>query len=147
VDVVEGDGYHLPGAQSVGRNQQEHRIVTQSLCRGSVNRSEKGTDGLPREAARQLLELAKAWLINLTVQPGGNPAVYGHESKESSQRAEVLLEAGPAQAFTGLGGIGFEVTGLNLLQRDPLFLQMLEKALRRIPVVGNSGGSESPYFA
>ena len=47
---------------------------------------------------------------------------------------------------TGFGDVGFEVAGLDLLQRDPLFFQVLEKALRRIPVVRHSGGSESPYF-
>jgi hypothetical protein len=57
------------------------------------------------------------------------------------------LETCPAQAFTGFGDVGFEVASLDLLQRDPLFFQVLEKALLRIPVVRNSGRSESPYFA
>ena len=72
---------------------------------------------------------------------------YGQESKESSQRTDVLLETCSAQAFTGFGDVGFQVRGLDLLQRDPLFFQVLEKALRRIPVVRNSGRGESPYFA
>ena len=86
-NVIEGDGHHLAGPQSVGRNQQEHRVIAQSHCRGSVYGSQKCANRLPREGAWQLLETVKARRIDLAGQSCGNPAVNRQESKERPQRS------------------------------------------------------------
>ncbi len=51
VNVIEGDGYHLAGTQSMSGNQQKNRIIAESHRRSSVNGSQKGTDRLPGESA------------------------------------------------------------------------------------------------
>jgi hypothetical protein len=73
--------------------------------------------------------------INLDTQSGGNPAFHGKESKKSSQRTDIVLEACSAQAFAGFGDVGFDMLNMDILQGSSCFLQVLEKALRRIPVV------------
>ena len=69
------------------------------------------------------------------------------ESKESSQRANVVLQTGSLQALAGFGDIGFDMTGLDVLQGESRFLQVLEEALRCIPVAGDRRCSEPPYLA
>ena len=88
-NVIEGEGYYFTGPQSVGGNQQKHRVVAQSHSRGSVNGSQECADRLPREGSRQLFELIKARRIDLTDQPLANPAVHGQESKKSPQRTRL----------------------------------------------------------
>jgi len=126
-NVIEGEGYYFTGPQSVGGNQQKHRIVAQSHSRGFVNGSQECADRLPREGSWQLFEPVKAGPIDLAGQPLGNPTVHGEESKKSPQRTDVDLETSSAQAFAGLGDVGFDMTSLDVLQCDSLFIQVLEK--------------------
>src|SRR5215469_346576 len=145
--VIEAEGYYFTGPQSVGGNQQKHRVVAQSFSRGLVNGSQEGADRLPREGSWQRFEPVKARRIDLAGQPLGNPAVQGEESKKSPQRTDVDLETCPAQAFAGLGDVGFDMTSLDFPQGDSLFIQVLEKAWRGVAVVGNGSGGASAHFA
>ena len=133
-EVIESDSHHLARSQSVGGNQQKHRVVAQSFSRGSANGSQKGADRLPRKGTRQLFEPVKARRINLAGEVGGNPVVNRQESEESSQRADIGLEASSAQAPASFGDVGFDVGRLEILQRDLLVIQVLEKAVRCVSV-------------
>ena len=83
----------------------------------------------------QLLEPVEARSVDLPGESVGNPAVDGEEPKEASQRAYIVLETRPAQAFAGFGDVRLDIAGLDGSQRDRLCVQVLEKALRCIPVV------------
>ena len=80
-DVVEADGNDLAGAQSVGSDQQKHRVVTQPHGRRRVDGSQKCTNCLPREGTWQLLEPVKPRGVDLAIQPGGSPTVCCRESE------------------------------------------------------------------
>src|SRR6267154_719114 len=133
VNVIEGHGYNLVGTQSIRGNQQKHRVVSQSHGRGSVNGSQKGTDHLPRQGAWQSLGPVQALHINLAVQPCANPPLYGEESKEYSECADVVLEGCGAPTFASTGDVGFEVAAMHLLELDSFFIQVPEKTLRCTP--------------
>src|SRR6516225_450430 len=66
--IIECEGSNLAASQSVGRHQQKHGVVAQSLGGGSVNGPQKGTNGLPGEGAWQLLVLVQARRIDLAGQ-------------------------------------------------------------------------------
>jgi len=76
----------------------------------------------------------KARRIDLAGEVGGNPAVQGQEAEESPHRTNIALEASPTQALAGLGDVGLDLGGLEILKRDVLFVQVLEKALRCVSV-------------
>jgi len=90
--VIEREGHYFTGAQTVGSNQEKHRVISQPHSRGSVDASQKGADCLPRDGTWQLLELVKAWRINLVGQSGWNPVVNGQKSKKTSQGPDVVLQ-------------------------------------------------------
>src|ERR1051325_3943650 len=48
MDIVESDGHHLAGAQSVGGDQQKHRVVTQAHGRCLVHGLQKCANCFPR---------------------------------------------------------------------------------------------------
>src|SRR5215831_428712 len=45
--VIEGDGHYFTDAQSVGSDQEKHRVIAQPHSRGSVYASQKILDRLP----------------------------------------------------------------------------------------------------
>ena len=48
MDVVESDGHNLAGTQSVGSDQQEHRVITQAHGRCLVHGLQKCAYCFPR---------------------------------------------------------------------------------------------------
>src|SRR5437879_3877743 len=129
-NIIEGDGCYLAAPQSVGRHQQKHRVVAQSLCRGSVNGPKKRTNCLPGEGAWQLLVTVQAWRIDLAGQALWSSTVRCQKSKEFPQHADLVMESCPAQALASFADVGFDLGGLDRFQSDALFIQVLEKALR-----------------
>src|SRR6516162_11478512 len=95
-NVIEGNSCYLAAPQSVGRHQQEHRVVAQPLCRGSVNGPQQGTNCLPGEGAWQLLKTIQARRIDLAGQALGSSTVSCQESKQSPQHTDLVMESPPA---------------------------------------------------
>jgi hypothetical protein len=83
--------------------------------------------------AWQSLGPVQALHINLAVQPCANPPLYGEESKEYSECADVVLEGCGAPTFASTGDVGFEVAVMHLLELDSFFIQVPEKTLRCTP--------------
>src|SRR6202165_2012432 len=76
----------------------------------------------------------------------GDSPIHHQETKESSQRADLVLKTCPAQPLASVSDVGFDIAGFAVCQGDAGFIQVLEKALCREPMMGDSGRSESAYF-
>src|SRR5712691_3065402 len=111
MDIIERDGHHLAGAETVSGDQEQHRVVAQPHGRRRIDRSQKRLHRIPGEGTRQLLRSVKPWRVDLAIQSMRNSAVYREESKESSQGCDLLLQACPAQTLTGLENIPLYIAG------------------------------------
>ena len=145
--IIKCEGDNLAAPQSIGRHQQKHRVVAQSLGRGSVNAPQKGTNGLPGEGAWQFLVLVQARRIDLAGQTLWSATVRCQESKEFPQSTDLVLESDPAQALANFADVGLNLRGLDLFQSDPLFLQMPEKARRCVSAMFNGRHGQATHLA
>jgi hypothetical protein len=75
------------------------------------------------------------------------PVIDAEEAKESSQRADIVLEACSISPCAGLGDIRFDIAGPNGSHGNAGSFQVLEKTFRGPAMAGNGGGSESAKFA
>jgi hypothetical protein len=95
---------------------------------------------------RQLFEAVKPRCIDPAIQSSWNPAVSGEESQKATDGANVMLQTGPVEAFTGLVDVRFDILGLNRTERDPLRLKMVQKTRGRVSVGRDGLGRESVNF-
>src|SRR2546426_11568292 len=126
-DVIERNGHHLAGAETVSGDQEQHRVVAQPHGRRRIDRSQKRLHRIPGKGTRQLLRSVKPRRVDL-IQPMRNPAVYREESKEPAHGRDLLLQACPAQTLTGLENIPLYIARLNRLERDFLRIEVIQKA-------------------
>ena len=80
MNVIECDGHHLAGAETVSGDQEQHRVVAKPDGRRRVDRSQKRLHRIPWEGARQLLKPVKLWRVDLAIEPMRNPAVHSEKS-------------------------------------------------------------------
>jgi hypothetical protein len=92
LDGLQSQSDHLTGSKAVGSDEQQHRVVPQAdRCR-AVNRAEQGADGFPGQSAWKSFLPIKAGCVDLSVQPGGDQAMYSQEPQEGAKFRDNMLK-------------------------------------------------------
>ena len=117
-DVVQTDGNDFAGAESVGGDQQKHRVVAQPHRGLPVDAFQQRRYGVPRESARQLLKPVKPRSVDLAIQPGTYPAIRREKPKQPANGGDLMLQACATQTTARLGDVRFDIAGLNGTERN-----------------------------
>src|SRR6202163_2134592 len=112
-DVVQAEGDDLTGAESIGGDQQKHRVIAQSHFGLPVDGFQKRCYGVPRESAGQLFKPVKPGSIDLAIQSGTHSAICREKPKQPSNGGNLMLQTRAAQSLARLRNVGFDVAGMN----------------------------------
>ena len=147
-DVVEADGNDLAGAQSVGSDQQKHRVVAQAHGRCPCPWIAKVSELFPTGGREGVAPGGRAAACR-----SGDPARWApcHPWRGSggilAAAAMSCWRLARLSRLPALADVRFDMAGADAPQGSARFLQVLEETLRGAPMAGNGGGRESANFA
>ena len=116
VDVVEIERTDLAGAQAVGGDEHEHRVVASPLRRRAVDRAQERAHRLPRQCTRKTLAAVDAGGLDLGVEPGRSLASGGEEPQKRPQGPRDLPHPASTHAPAGMCHERLDIGGAKLAE-------------------------------
>ena len=95
-DVFEPQGADIAGAQPIGGDQKQHRIVTHAHRAAAIDGGEQSANAFPRQRAGKLFQSVQAGGVNVRIQPWWE-RTRGHTKPEKTpQMSGIVLQGCPA---------------------------------------------------
>ena len=149
VDGVQRQGDDLAGPESVGRDQEEDRVIPEPEGGRPVDGRQERADGGPGERARELFLAVTARGIDLEIQPGRYPPLGGQEAQEAPEFGDRMLERGPAVTDAGPANKRLDLLCRHRgeARRGVIVGQMGEEVARGATMLPERRGRQAPQVA